>query len=183
MGMRYKILCGDPARSNDYFAFVGIEYDTDTDTIYIKFARQYQGKPFSAVARDMLPIIKKIKPHVFCLESNNEGKTAIKSFEKLGIRTRAIYTTSKTNDDNARMETMPKGYTVKDLKVRFNDKRVFFPTQQNATIKELKLQMQLFTQYVTLNGSTTYRASRGHDDLVSALLLTCHIARMIADES
>ena len=120
----HNIMCADPARANDRFAFVGVSlihreaYGRHYWRINVKFARQYVRTPFSMVATRMMPLIKRVSPHVFGVETNNEGKQAIAAFHAAGIPDiEPITTCGRLSEKKRRigLNTMDKPYTVQWL--------------------------------------------------------------------
>ena len=182
---KIRIMMGDPGRTHDPFGIVGVELDLKTFIIIPKFARHYQKMSFEKVAADMLPIVQKIKPSIFGLETNNEGKKAINEFQKQGINTKGVSTVSVLTDEHRQYwQSMDKTYTVKWVKSMIATRNIQFPSNPSPHMQALEDQISLIAEYITPNGSLSYKARNGrHDDLFMAFILCCHIARIYMDMS
>ena len=189
----HTIICGDPARSNDRFAFTGvnlihrIRFGRHFWRINVRFARQYMRTPFADVARDMEPLINHVQPHYFGMETNNEGREAINAFRSRGFSPQEITTVGRLSEENRqrRMDRMDKGHTVRwfvrcakappTKKPAF----VYFPNKPSDHMKVLQEQIQMIQVYITPNGSITYKAmANRHNDLFMSFLMCCHVARV-----
>ena len=193
---RYTILCGDPARGNDRFAFVGAslhhteKLERHFWRINLKFARQYQKTTFEGVAADMSPIIRKVRPDFIGLESNNEGKQALAAFHQQGhTQTKSIFTTGTMTAANRKKkwESMDKPYTINWLRrcaaadgPENAPAFIAAPLKPSPQMRVLLEQITMIKQYRTHTGEFSYKAiSSRHDDLFMAFLLCCHVARHV----
>ena len=170
--MTIRILSGDPGSHPDPFAFVGLE--ASPHRISVKLAKQFVKLPFYKVAKAIRPIYDRIKPDVFIMETNNKGKRAIDTFRRQGMDVKGVATCGELTDKN-RSNRMDKNYTIGHMQDIME--LIHFPSNPSPTMQELEYQIKHIKGYRTLNGSMTYRASRGHDDLFMALLLGLHIVR------
>ena len=191
----FDIICGDPARGPDRFAFVGIRllhreiHFRNWFKINVRLAKQYHRQPFWDVAEDMLPLLLKVNPVYFGLETNNMGEGAIDAFSRLGYSDiRRITTVPAMNEINREKnwERMDKPYTVQWLvdccHKRHSEKPALiqFPQKPSATMRVLIEQILMIQEYKTPSGFTGYKAmSSRHDDLFMAFLMCCHVARHI----
>ena len=167
-----RMLSGDPGKSPDPFAIVGLE--ADTDIIRLRLATQFVGLPFYAVAREVKPIYEKVKPHLFVMATNGRGLHAIQAFHRRGMEVRGIATCADLKDKN-RMHRMDKNHTIGFMSDIMD--LISFPSNPSPTMQELENQIKWIKEFRTANGSTTYRAAKGHDDLFMALLLALHVVR------
>lgn len=185
-----RIVCGDPSgfkdieskNKGDSFGIVGIALDLDRKFVKVRYAKQWTGLSFSEVARKFKPHYNKIKPKFCGLETNNDGKAAIRVFQSMGIDAQGINTVSNlTASSRHKWQAMDKTFTVQYLKGLKYDQRIRWPIPK-LTTREMKIlqdQVASISEYMTPNGSIGYKARRGrHDDLFSAFLLCVHMARI-----
>ena len=175
------IIMGDPGRSHDPFAIVGIELDMKTGKIRPRLARQFIKTKYGVVASYLLTIRQKLHPQFLGIETNNRGKSVQKLFhKKYNLKVAGIFTSSHlTEQTRQRGESMDKPYMVNWLKNYINDDMIEFPENPGDDMRELENQLGQIVSIPTLSGGISYKAQRGrHDDLFMALLLCCHIARL-----
>ena len=172
---------GDPGRSADPFAVVGIELDMDTGKIKVKLARQFIKTKYGIVADYLLTVRKQLRPNFIGIETNNRGKKVLKLFhEKYNLKIAGIFTSANlTAKTMERGETMDKPFMVKYLKEQLQNNMIEFPPNPSEDMAELLRQINEFVGIRNPSGHTTYKAMRGrHDDLIMSLLLCCHMARL-----
>ena len=171
-------MAGDPARANDYFGACGGDIDIRKGLLYVRYAMQWKKTPFFQVAKEIKPMWKRAHPKIFALEKNNEGEKAIEMFSMAGIPVMGITTTGDVSD-HGRWEVMDKAYTVHWIQKMFRNHRIIFPTNHSIYMQMLIDQLKQVIKQRTPNGSVTYKAMRNrHDDLFSAFLILCHLARL-----
>ena len=180
LNMLLKVAAGDPGKT-DPFGFIGVEYDTQKDIIYIKYVKQWKKQSYETVGYDIAQICKRARPKILAIEANNDGKEAIRVFEEIynlsitPINTSSNITNQKIKDKGF---TMNKTEIVKWFLAMKRQHKIVFPIKKNSNLLELERQISQFTRYWTLGKKETYKASSsGHDDLVMALLLCCHIVK------
>ena len=75
-----KVICGDPARTGDAFAWVGAAFDLHNYEIQFKLAKQFWNTPYALVASWAMDKYKQIKPNFMAIELNNNGKKVLGLF-------------------------------------------------------------------------------------------------------
>ena len=188
-----RVVCGDPGRSGDPFAIIGVQYEYinydgsgPDHKIHIMLAKQFTRKPYSEVAKYLYIVQKNIRPHYMAIETNNRGKRVLQLFkEKYKLQNIRGVATSSNMSDAARNTTLTldKAYMINWLKQKLEiEKMIVFPSNPDADTKELMNQIPQIVSYQTPSGRIGYHADRGrHDDLVMALLHCCNYVRLYMD--
>ena len=177
----FRIISLDPARTNDGFAIVGVDFENGI--IKIGFVTQFTNQRFGIVARYIKELCSKRNPDLLLLEKNGLGKGVEKLFrEKYGIVTIPVYTVGKIVHSPT-INSMDKNSTIVWLAEMFDDHRILFPEKMSISMHELFKQVKSIKGNNTLVGNISYKAERGrHDDLFSSLLLCAHAVRVILYE-
>ena len=189
-----RVVCGDPGRSGDPFAVVGVQYEHSnydgsgrtSHKIHIKLAKQFIKRPYSDVAKYLYTVQKNIRPNHMAIETNNRGKRVLQLFkEKYKLQNIRGVATSSNMSETARNTTLTldKAYMINWLKQKLEvEKMIVFPCDATGDIKELMNQIPQIVSYQTPSGRIGYHADRGrHDDLVMALLHCCNYIRIYID--
>ena len=175
-----RIICGDPAEKGDYFAVVGVDLDIDRGWIFPKYARQWQGLTFPEVARRLKPLIRKIKPKFWGLETNYKGSEVIEAFTAAGIPAQGISSVGLlTSQHRKYWQSMDSSYTVQWMKEMKFSQSFRWPAKPTAHMKLLENQISDIEETRTPSGNFKYAGRRGrHDDLFAAFKLCCHVSRI-----
>ncbi len=100
-----KLLIGDPAKSTDAFGVIGLEGTYPEKKIYIRYAKQFWGKPYNYVANHFSKLHKKFNFDMIILEKNFDYENVSKAFAHLPI---TYVSTTGTLSEKSR----PKGWAV-----------------------------------------------------------------------
>ena len=172
-----RIICADPGLKQDSFGIVGIE--STGGAIYPRFAREYRRVPFSVIAYEMAPLVAKIRPHFVGLELNNQGPEAVAAWQAAGIKCEGINTTGRLSAKHRiGWRSMDKAYTVQWVRQLQKRGRITWPSDPSPHMQTLEAQVMNFKERREYHGGFRYEAGRGHDDMVMAFVLCCHIARV-----
>jgi len=181
-----KVICGDPARSSDAFAWVGAQYIPVDDQIQFKLAKQFFHTPYAIVASWAMDKHKLLKPNFMAIETNNRGK------EVLGLFTnkykmdyiQGVTTSANLTEKSRQMGfAMDKPFMVHWFKDAMEKHMMKFPKNPGKDMQELMDQIPKIVSMPSLTGQTTYKAFRGqHDDLFIAALLCCNFIRLFIDQ-
>ena len=163
-----RVVCGDPGRSHDPFAVVGVQLETyqydnhPLHKIHIKLAKQFIKRPYSEVAKYLHIIQKNIRPNFIGIETNNRGKRVLQLFkEKYKLHNIQGIATSSNMSDTARNTTLTldKSYMMHWLKQKLEvEKMILFPNNPDADMQELMQQIPQIVSYTTPSGQTGYHA-------------------------
>ena len=181
-----KVICGDPGKSVDAFAFVGASFNLNDYKIKFKLAKQFWRTPYSTVAAYASKIHNEVKPNFMGIETNNRGKDILKFWHRRfgmpymhGVATSANLT-EKTNSMGF---TMDKIFMVQWFKEMQEEHMFQFPAKPTKDMQELIDQIVKISEFKTPGGKTTYRAYRGqHDDLFMAALHCCNFIRLFIEQ-
>lgn len=141
----------DLARDNDFSVITIIDVETCEQVAYYRFT----GINFEEQINSIIDIYHAWKPQVFYCEANSFGKVIVEFLENNGINVSGEYTTN-----------VQKRLYIEQLQLDI----------EKGNIKLLRdaIQMDELRNYgvhKTPNGSITYRANSGHDDMVMALAI------------
>ena len=179
-----RILCGDPGLKADSFGIAGINADTRNGQIYPKYAREFKRTPFGVVAATMAPIIERIRPDFVGLETNNQGPEALEAFRAAGINARGITTTGRLSPKKRiKWQSMDKTYTVQWIRSLQKRGRITWPKDPSPGMRTLEIQILNYKERREYHGGYRYEAGRGHDDVVMAFILACHMARIYMERA
>ncbi len=181
-----RVICGDPARSGDAFAWVGAAFDLHNYEIQFKLAKQFWKTPYALVASWAMDRHKELKPNYMAIETNNRGKEVLGLFHNKykmdyihGIHTSAGLTEKSRQQGFA----MDKPFMVQWFREAKEKGMIKFPSYPGKDMQELIDQVPKIVETKTLTGATTYRAHRGqHDDLFMAALMCCNFIRLFIDQ-
>ena len=175
-----SIICGDPAEKGDYFAIVGVDLDLKRQWVFPKYAKQWQYRTFTTVAKEIKPVIKKIRPKFFGLETNYEGPKVLAAFSKEGIPAKGISSVGTLTDENRKFwQSMDSSYTIRWMKDMKFSQCFRWSAKPSKHMRILEDQVAEIEEKRTPSGHISYGGKKGrHDDLFSAFKLCCHIARV-----
>ncbi len=170
----------DPGRIKDRFAMVG--GNLTAKKIQLLNAKEWKKKNFN-IAEDEIASINQRNPFDFHIcESNNQGWHVIDNLRTLkDIPVIPINTSNNLKDDTARKgKSLDKNNMVEWIEWARKEDIIEFPAGQwSPGITELNRQLNRFVMKRTSTGYK-YEAAEpdDHDDLVMALVILCHFARM-----
>jgi hypothetical protein len=181
-----KVICGDPARSGDAFAWVGAYFDLSNFEIKFKLAKQFWKTPYAIVASWAMDMHKQIKPNYMAIEINGRGKEVLSLFTgKYKMDYMQGITTSAGLTERTRQMgfAMDKTFMVQWFKEAQEKGMLKFPSHPGKDMQEFMDQIAKIVEVKTLTGQTSYRAHRGqHDDLFMAGLFCCNFIRLFIDQ-
>lgn len=181
----------DPGRQRDSFAMVGIEIHNKRD-IHIIGAQEWKYTAYSTTEEQIEVISRTVVKRPFrhiVVETNNSGWHVVENLKKRGLPILAVNTVGKVTDKKklALGKSMYKNDTVQWVQRviqntemnKPNVPHLYFPKQQSEGTTRLWNQLPKFTRKINQSGGVSYSAQgTEHDDLVMALILACHIARI-----
>lgn len=181
-----KVICGDPARSGDAFAWVGAQFIPSEYQIQFKLAKQFWNTPYAIVASWAMDQHKMLKPNFMAIELNNNGKKVLGLFvNKYKMDYMQGVTTSAGLTDKSRQMgfAMDKPFMVQWFKDAKEKGMIKFPRLPGKDMQALMDQIPKIVSQLTPGNKTTYKAYRGqHDDLFMAALLCCNFIRLFIDQ-
>jgi len=175
-----RVATYDPGRIRDRFAMLG--GDITPKKIQILNAKEWKKTNFT-VAEDEIAEINRKKPFDYHIcESNNQGWHVIDNLRTLkNIPVRPVNTSNNLTAKTARLgKSLDKNKMVEWIEWARLEKIIEFPSGKwTAGITELNRQLNRFVMKKT-NTGYRYEAAEedDHDDLVMALVIMCHFARM-----
>ena len=178
------LLVGDPARAGDSFGSVAGIATWPKKEIHYRYAKEFKRKSYDVVAKHFRRIAKVINPHMILLEDNFEKDNVNKAFKKNGINVNWIHSSANLTDEKKRQyHSLDKPFVVEWLAEQRRLKRVFYADNKKDDMDVLVIQTDSIISFMTQNGSTTYRATRGrHDDLYICSIIFANFVRIWWDE-
>ena len=180
-----SVVVGDPGKT-DPFGIMGAQYDSFTNKIRWKLAKQFKHESYFTVAHYLKKIKETINPDFMGIETNNKGKRLLRLFhDKYNL----TYIQGINMSNNLTISTRDKGYSTDKnymihwMKEKLDDGMFEFPDTPTKDMQEFIDQFPKIVSNVTPNGSTTYKAHRSqHDDLFMAGLHCCNVIRLFIDQ-
>ena len=174
----YRLLIGDPGRTNDPFGEIGLEATYPEKKIYVRFAKQFKNVPYEIVANHFGKMKKLFNPHTIILEKNFDYPNVSRAFAHLPI---TYVTTSSGLSESTRVKglSVDKPYMIGWLKVEKKKHNIQYPPKCSRDMQELINQDNEMSGILFPSGHTTYKRVRNrHDDLSMANLIGCNAIRM-----
>lgn len=174
----FKIIAGDPGKTNDPFGMVGLEATWPDRKIYIRFAKQFKNVPYGIIANHFQTMMVKFDTPNVTLEKNFDYENVYKAFAKLNVK--YVNTTANLTEKNRNKGwSVDKPYMIKWLKAENKIHTIQYPAKRSADVNELINQQNEIVGILSASGHTSYKRVRNrHDDLFMAKLIACNTIRM-----
>lgn len=163
------------------FGMVGIEIDIEKKIAYVRLAKQWSRKDMDVIPHDISQIYQKVKWHQTYADQL-VGQHLIRSIEKLLGFEVATITTQKNLKDPENIEAIRvmdmTEMTQLTLSLKQTHMIQFPPKNPSEDMVKLIKQMEMFTEYVTEQGTVSYYApGEEFDCLTKALMICCFVGR------
>ena len=165
------------------FGIVGVEANSETRIIKVKFARQWSRAELGNVPQFIKKYYDKIKWDVTYVDQLT-GEHFINDMKKL-MNVKVITTKKLMNDPKeiVKIQVMDKVELVQWMLVIGQNKQIEFPPNPSEIMKELESQMGIFAEMTTEAGGIDYFSPGDQfDNLVRALMVACFSVRQIIEE-
>lgn len=179
-----ELIAFDPARTQDSFAALGAQLDLAKKHINYDLAKQWKGRDYTQVEKDISTRHQKHPVPLYLVETNAAGHHVVdvlSTVYKLPII--PVATVAKLQHPNLHPNTMDKVETVRWAMQYKKDEagvsRINFPDPVKYPIfQEVIRQIENYESHITKTGKESFSAPEGeHDDFVSCFLLICWYAR------
>ena len=164
-----RILGVDPGRTDP---FAAVMINVKDSKIYVEGAKFWKNQErYQLVYDDIARIVREHGISHVVVEKNSAGDPISETLKyEYRLPVRAVFT---TNTSSKKPDTMNKSEMVTWLFANHNI--IDWPREGDEYVRELKKQWHIFGEY----HKNKFEAPSGeHDDLMMALMLACHFARL-----
>jgi len=178
--LRYRIVSGDPGKTNDPFGIVILDATWPERKIYVRGARQFIRKPYSDVAEFLLSFKQNHNPDMVLIEKNFDYDNIWPVFKKYQLPIQYVTTSGNLTDETrAKGWSIDKPFMIKWLAEEYGKNTVQWPPKIGKDMQELMDQRSQMVGITAPSGHVSYKAQRNrHDDLFMAKLIGCNAIRL-----
>jgi len=171
----------DSGKFRDASALVAVEVDRIAREAYVKGAKQWKGRNYLDMEREVAEIHQRKPFNLLAVEINSVGAHVIEVLKVKRIPVAEVVTTKDIKDPKKRQDPrlLDKNEMVRQILHWQQENALLFPASPTPEIAELLRQLSIFSEFRTEGtGSYSYRApGNEHDDLVMALMMALFVER------